>query len=149
AGRQVWSVDLKPRDSDDKHGFGGGLAVLGSKLYVTSGYRFVAALDSASGAELWRTPVETHFRSAPVATSGAVFAVDVENQVFAYNENGVQQWTYQAIAEPARILRSSSPVVVGNNVVVPFSSGELVALRTGTGEEVWKQTLAQSRRTNA
>jgi len=58
-------------------------------------------------------------------------------------------WTYQAIAESARLLRTSSPVVSGNTVYAPFSSGELVALNAGTGDAIWDQVLAQSSRTNA
>ena len=58
-------------------------------------------------------------------------------------------WTYQAISEPARIMKSSSPVVSGDMVYAPFSSGELVALTSNNGSQVWDQVLAQSTRTNA
>ncbi|WP_245531390.1 outer membrane protein assembly factor BamB family protein [Asticcacaulis biprosthecium] len=151
SGAEVWSVDLDPKLKRDKHGFGGGLALTtDGKLFVTSGYRSINALDAASGAIIWQKPVDTQFHAAPTVDGTHVFATDVDNQIFAFDQvNGEMKWTYQAIAEPARILKSASPVVSGDMVIAPFSSGELVALSTSTGDPVWEQTLAQSARTNA
>jgi len=41
----------------DGGGFGGGVAVGGGKVFVSSGYRTVTAIDQASGAVIWTTPV--------------------------------------------------------------------------------------------
>lgn len=150
SGRQVWSVDLNPHNKRDKVGFGGGLALSDGKLYVTSGYRFLMALDAATGAEIWKKPVDTQMHAAPVVDATHIFATDVGNQIFAFDKsNGAMIWTYQAIAEPARLLKTSAPVVSGDVVYAPFSSGELVALTTSAGDVIWQQVLAQSSRTNA
>ena len=77
-------------------------------------------------------------------------ATDVDNQIFAFKtDTGDMDWTYQAIAEPARILRTGAPIASDNTVYAPFSSGELVAINAMTGDPVWEQVLAQSSRTNA
>ena len=134
----------------DKEGFGGGLAVSDGVLYVTSGYRFLIALDAATGAEKWRKALDTQLHSPPTVDATQVYAADVDNQIFAFNKaTGEMVWTYQAISEPARIMKSSSPVVSGDMVYAPFSSGELVALTSNNGSQVWDQVLAQSTRTNA
>jgi len=149
-GNQVWSIDLNPHNKRDKTAFGGGLALDNGKLYVTSGFRFVEALDAATGAEIWKKVVDTQLHAAPTVNASYVFASDVDNQIFAFDRNtGEMVWTYQAIAEPARLLKSSAPVVSGDIVYAPFSSGELVALNAATGDPVWQQVLAQSSRTNA
>ena len=150
-GATVWSVDLNPKLKRDKEGFGGGLALTSDgKLFVTSGYRFIDALDAATGAKIWEKPVDTQFHAAPTVNATEVFATDVDNQIFAFDQaTGEMKWTYQAIAEPARILKSSAPVVSGNVIYAPFSSGELVALNATTGDPIWQQVLAESNRTNA
>ncbi|MDV6329520.1 PQQ-binding-like beta-propeller repeat protein [Asticcacaulis sp. 201] len=150
SGAQVWSVDLNPRLKRDKTGFGGGLALSDGKLYVTSGYRFIKALDASTGAQLWEKAVDTQLHAAPTVDATHVFASDVDNQIFAFDKStGEMVWTYQAMAEPARLLKTSAPIVANDVVYAPFSSGELVALSAATGDPVWSQTLAQSTRTNA
>ncbi len=151
SGSQVWTVDFNPHVKRDKVGFGGGLALSNDgKLYVTSGYRFVAALDPATGKTLWKKAVDTQLHSAPAVGDKYVYVTDVDNQIFAFSKgDGEMDWTYQAIAEPARILKTAAPIVSDGTVYAPFSSGELVALNADTGAAVWDQVLAQSTRTNA
>jgi outer membrane protein assembly factor BamB len=150
-GAQAWSVDFNPHVKRDKVGFGGGLALSpDGKLYVTSGYRFIAALDAGTGKTLWKKAVDTQLHSAPAVGDKYVYVTDVDNQIFAFSAaDGEMNWTYQAIAEPARILKAGAPVVADGMVYAPFSSGELVALNADTGQAVWDQVLAQSTRTNA
>ena len=149
-GGRIWSVDLAERTRRDREGFGGGLAYDGGKLYVTSGYRFVAALDAATGKRLWLTNVDSPIHGAPAVTAGRVMAINVDDELEAYNaETGAQDWTYQALTEPARILKASSPVPAGEAVVAPFASGELVALHAANGNEEWSVTLSRTSRTNA
>lgn len=131
-------------------GFGGGVAVSGGRVFVTSGLRVVTALDAANGDVIWTSQVESPIHGAPTVSGTRVYAVDVDNQVIAFEAaTGEQAWSYQAIAEPARILRASSPAVTGEIVVTPFSSGELIALRTSNGQQLWQQVLSRTNRTNA
>jgi outer membrane protein assembly factor BamB len=149
-GEHVWRVDLEPRKGRDREAFGGGLAVDEGKVFVTSGYRFIAALDAATGKVLWKKPVDSPIHGAPSVAAGRIFAVDVDNQVSAWDENtGEVAWSYQAIVEPARILRASSPAIEGDAVVTPFASGELVALRAANGNQLWNQVLSHTSRTSA
>lgn len=150
-GSQAWAVDLNPKLKRDKLGFGGGLALSeDGKLFVTSGFRFIAALDTATGATLWQKSVDTQLHAAPVVNDKYIFATDVDNQIFAFDRNsGDMSWTYQAIAEPARLLKTASPILSGDTVYAPFSSGELVALDSNSGQAQWTQVLSKSTRTNA
>jgi len=149
-GGRIWSVDMAERSHRDREGFGGGLAVDGGKLYVTSGYRFIAALDAATGKRVWRTNVDSPIHGAPAVSGGRVMAIDIDDNLETYNtETGAQDWTYQALTEPARILKASSPVPAGDTVIAPFASGELVALNGANGNEEWSVTLSRTSRTNA
>lgn len=149
-GAKVWQTNVRQTSKRDKEAFGGGLAVANGKVFVSSGYRVMAALDAASGKVLWRKTVESPIHAAPTASGSRVYAVDVDNQIIAFDqETGEQSWSYQALAESARILRASSPAVAGDAVIAPFSSGELVALRSANGNILWNESLARTSRTNA
>lgn len=149
-GGRLWSVDMAERTRRDREGFGGGVTYDNGKLYVTSGYRFIAALDAATGKRLWRTNVDTPIHGAPTVAGGRVMAIDVDDNLAAFSaETGAPDWTYQALTEPARILKASSPVPSGETIVAPFASGELVALNMANGNEEWSVTLSRTSRTNA
>jgi outer membrane protein assembly factor BamB len=149
-GARDWQVNLRPKSRRDREGFGGGLAVDEGKVYVTSGFRFVTALDAITGKVLWHKAVTSPIHSAPTVSNGRVYAVDVDNQIIAFDSNtGEQAWSFQAIVEPARILKASSPAVSGEQVVAPFSSGELVSLSATNGNTLWDEALSRETRTNA
>ncbi len=162
SGDVAWRTDIKPEETEAARGlfsfgggsggggFGGGVAIGGGKVFVASGYRTVTALDQATGAVLWTTPVDVPIHGAPTVSGSRVFVVDVENQMFAFDVNtGLQDWSYRGIPEPARIMRASSPAVTGDTVIAPFSSGELIALRASTGQSLWTQVLSRTTRTSA
>ncbi|MDE2357027.1 MAG: PQQ-binding-like beta-propeller repeat protein [Alphaproteobacteria bacterium] len=130
--------------------WGGGMAWSDGRLYISSGYREVVCLDGATGKEIWRTTTDTPLHAAPTVANGRVFVEDVNDELFAFDaKDGSQLWTYQALAEPARMLGATSPAVDNDTVVASFASGELVALRAANGEELWNVPLSKVSRTNA
>ncbi|WP_189047831.1 outer membrane protein assembly factor BamB family protein [Aliidongia dinghuensis] len=148
-GKQQWQVDVAPEDNDGQ-AWGGGISYDGGKLFVTTGYGQVVALNAADGKEAWRTNLGIPMREAPTIADGHVLVVDVDNEIFALNEaTGEKQWTYAGIPETAELAGGSSPAVENGTVVVPFSSGELVALRIENGRTVWQDSLAATRRFDA
>lgn len=150
SGNQVWKIDLRPKNKRDKEAFGGGIAIADGKLYVASGYRFVAAVNADTGAILWRKPTEEPIHAAPTVVGGRMFVVAIDNTLLTFDvATGAEGWTYQALSESARILAASSPAVSGDTVVASFGSGELVALRTTNGNDLWNEALSRASRTNA
>lgn len=148
-GAVVWQADLRPQGRE-RGGFGGGLAAGGGRLFVSTGYRTMSALDQATGAVIWSVQVDVPIHGAPTVSGSRVYAIDVDNQLYAFNiADGRQEWSVRGIVEPARIMRASSPAVTGDTVIAPFSSGELTAVRASNGQTVWQQTLSRTSRTNA
>jgi outer membrane protein assembly factor BamB len=144
-------VNLRPGDNRrDRESFGGGVAYSGGKLFVSSGYRFVAALDAASGRRLWMTRTDEPIHAAPTVADGRVMVVSLDNTLLTFDAaTGTPGWTYQALAEPARILKASSPAVSGDTVVASFGSGELVALRVANGNDLWDEALSRASPTSS
>ena len=162
-GEEIWSTELAP-DIDEKFrvldilrgpkasqiGFGGGVAFDQGKVFVTSGFGFVAALDAISGEELWRVETINPVRTPPTAYRGRVYLATNTNEFLALEqETGEKAWTFQSFEEPARFLSSSSPAAAGDLVVAPFSSGELVAFLADNGRAVWNESLVRQARLTA
>jgi outer membrane protein assembly factor BamB len=115
------------------------------KVFVSTGFGFVACLDAATGTELWRHDAKVPFRAAPTVSEGRVFVSTQENQLFALSTaDGKVQWDARGIAETAGMLGSTSPAVEGDVVVVPFTSGELMALRSTNGRNAWSDSLTRA-----
>ncbi len=155
-----WKTELAP-DVDERFrireifrgpdaaeiGFGGGVAFEQGRIFVTSGFGFVAALDAQSGELLWQVKTDAPARTPPTAYRGKVFLSTNTNEFIALDqETGEKSWTFQSFEEKARFLSSSSPAAAGDLVVAPFSSGELVAFLAENGRAVWDMTLARQTR---
>ena len=126
-------------------GFGGGLAYDNGKIFATTGWGTVVALDAKSGNALWtvRTIVPVH--SAPVVADGRLYIITQENQAQALDINdGRVLWEHRGTVESAGILNSASVGVTGDTVIVPYTSGELFALRAQNGTQAWTDTLSRS-----
>ena len=143
-GTRLWSVDLTQEGEDREEGFGGGLAYDMGGLFAATGFGTVAALDAQSGTRLWVYEGGTPFRAAPSALGGRVFVITFDNQALALAQaDGSVLWTHTGIQESAGILGSPSAAVSGGTVVVPYSSGELFALKVENGQEIWNDTLTR------
>ena len=71
-----------------------------------------------------------------------VFVVTSENTVIAYDaSDGSKLWNYEGVAALTGILGGGAPAVDEGVVVAPQSTGELVALRAGTGRSIWTENI--------
>ncbi len=148
-GTVVWQSDIEPSEEDDGN-WGGGVAYDLGRIYAGTGFAQVVALDAKTGQILWRTPVSAPMRAAPTAFGGQVYAITKDNQLFAINaDSGEVVWTHTGIEETAGLLGSASPAVDGDIVIVPYSSGEIFALRAQNGRQLWSDNLAAIRRADA
>ena len=147
-GERAWQVDLAPEDADGGS-YGGGLAIEDGKLFVTSAFAQLFALDPKTGKTLWSQTLPAPVRGAPTVRAGRVLVVTVDNQALALSaEDGHQLWHHNGINELATLLGGSSPAVDGNVVVVPYSSGELFALRIENGTVLWSDVVSSVKRTD-
>jgi outer membrane protein assembly factor BamB len=146
-GDKRWSETVRATGRRDRAARGGGLAVAGGRLFVTTGFGFMVALDAASGAEIWRADGGAPFQSSPTVAGTRVFAITNDSELLAVDAGtGEVLWTHQAIAEPARILSAPSVAVDGETVVAPFASGEVTALLAANGRRLWTDSLSRSGR---
>ncbi|MEE2688671.1 MAG: PQQ-binding-like beta-propeller repeat protein [Pseudomonadota bacterium] len=148
SGKRFWTY--RPEiPEEDEDSFGGGIAYNEGRLLMSTGFGQVIAIRADNGKELWRSGLPGPSRAGPAIGEGRVFVVTIDNQTIAFDvEVGKKLWIHSGVSEVAGLLGGASPAVVGNTVIVPYSSGELVALRVNNGQLVWSDSLAFVRKTD-
>jgi outer membrane protein assembly factor BamB len=163
SGEEQWHISVAPKGHQDlmnamsfglmgqntnvdkTKGFGGGLAFDDGKLFATTGFGDVIALDPASGKELWRVNLGVPVANAPVVNGGRVFVSSQDNHFHALAaKNGRELWDHRGIAESSGIMESTSAAVAGEFVIAPYTSGEVYALRVQNGRPAWSDMLTRS-----
>lgn len=145
-GEKLWAVNLTPREEEDGV-VGGGLAAQYSRLFATTSYGEVYSLDPKTGGMYWKVNLGAPLRAAPTAAEDHVFVTTYDNRIFALNVlTGETEWDYEGGVETTGLLGAASPAVEKGTVVVPFSSGELFALRAANGAQAWSDQLQRKRR---
>ncbi|MBV9331480.1 MAG: PQQ-binding-like beta-propeller repeat protein [Alphaproteobacteria bacterium] len=130
---------------DPAKGFGGGTAYDNGRLFVTTGFGEVFALNPANGRTIWKKSLGIPIVNAPVADGGRVFVSSEDNHFVALAQSdGRKLWDHQAMSESAGILESTSAAVAGDFVIAPYTSGELYALNVQNGRSAWSDTLTAS-----
>jgi outer membrane protein assembly factor BamB len=148
AGKRIWTFNPKVPEEDEET-FGGGIAYEGGRIFMSTGFGQLIAVRADNGTELWRGGLPGPSRSGPSVGNGRVFAVTIDNQTVAFDvETGEKLWTHSGVSESAGLLGGASPALIGSTVIVPYSSGELVALRVNNGRVVWSDSLASVRKTD-
>lgn len=135
---------------DEEDILGGGLAYRDGVIYATSGRGMVGAFDAKSGTNIWKQALNTPLRSAPTVADGRLYSITMNNQLYVLNINdGEIMWTHLGIPESAAIMNSVAPTVSGDMVIVPYSSGQVYALSVADGREIWSDSLARGKNTEA
>lgn len=150
SGGTAWTRDLTPAAESGDGVSGGGIGYEGGRLFVTTGYGELAALDAATGGVIWRQRVGASIGGAPTAQNGVVYVTGRDATGWAVRaSDGKVLWTVSGIQAPSGVTGVSAPAVDGGLVVFPFASGQLLAVDTATGLERWNAQVAGSRRGRA
>ncbi|MEM7498904.1 MAG: PQQ-binding-like beta-propeller repeat protein [Pseudomonadota bacterium] len=146
-GALLWAVSVAPGAESGEEGFGGGLAILGTRVFATTGFGEIVGIEARSGEIVWRTSLGAPFRAAPAAANGVIVAVTRDNKAFGVSaETGDVLWRAPAAVSGAGLLGGASPAIASGAALLPYSSGELVAVQLGNGRRFWSAVLSGGRR---
>lgn len=147
SGDRIWRVRVAA-PQERSAAVGGGVAYADGILYVTTGFGEVLAVDPANGGLVWGTEIDSPIRSAPMVDGGRVYVANVLNEGFALDAaTGDELWRHSGLLETAALLGGASPSVTGGAVLMPYSSGEVYALRPESGRVLWSDSLTALSRT--
>ena len=145
-GTILWQSELGKSFDALKDASGGGLAVGGTQLFVTTGFGTVVALDTASGAELWTQDLASYGGASPTvyddllyisARDGAAWAIDTSN--------GRIKWQVAGPTVAASHTGGPGPAVSDKYAVFPFGTGDVLASFRKGGLRSWSSGLSGAR----
>ena len=146
SGDRLWRISLSPETESGEEGFGGGLAADGGKLMVVTGFGTVVALNIENGEVVWKKTVGAPIRTSPTAAKGKLFFVTTDSRLYCLSvADGEEIWTYRGLPGNTSLISNVSPAVSGDTVVVPFTSGDVIAYRISEGKPAWVDSLAKRR----
>jgi outer membrane protein assembly factor BamB len=147
AGAPIWSADLTANFDRGGGQSSGGLAVGGERLFATTGYGELVALDAATGSILWRQELDTLVSGAPATDGNVVYVSGRDGSAWALSaKDGKVIWRVVGTAGITGYVGSAAPTISDRVVIFPSSGGELLAvLKIGNGTPVWRSSLAGRR----
>lgn len=149
-GATVWSRDLTPEFDREGQASGGGLTYAGGRVYVALGFGFVAALDAATGDEIWRQKLEATGSGAPTVSGDLVYLVAGDDTGWAINkDSGRIAWQIGAAQSVTNVLGAPSPAVADDLAVFAFGSGDVQAVFRRGGLRRWDSAVVGQRQGRA
>jgi len=146
AGQVLWHADLTPPDVVPGAVTGGGLAYADGKLFVTTGFGALIALDASSGQQLWIKKFDAPITAAPMVDGNLVYVVSRDGYGWAIStSNGKMLWEIEGTAATAGNLGAGAPAIAGKAVLFPFDSGEVDAVLRLGGISLWSASIAGER----
>ncbi len=144
-GSDIWHTVTKPKHSTEVN-IGGGIAYNHGRVYASTGYGEILALDAGTGKILWRQTLDYPTRTAPMVAGGLV-AVVVQNDILLTFDavSGTPGWRFTGqvgSAPDATVGLAGAPAYADGILVAGFSSGMLAALDATSGTPLWEQSLA-------
>lgn len=147
-GQKLWQADLTASFDAGGGVSGGGLAAADGRLYATTGYGEVVALDAASGAVVWRQRLGATPSGAPAVSGNHVYVMGDDSTAWALNTaNGRVAWQLSGAdaLDSFHYDGGAAPAVEGGRVIFPFASGILMAAETGSGTAQWTAAVSGQR----
>jgi outer membrane protein assembly factor BamB len=100
-------------------------------------------INQASGKLLWQSPVSGEILANPVITQNKIFVKTLQGNVYAFDKaTGNRVWKAEHTSPDLVLKASSSPVVMGELLLVGFSDGKLDAFHVNTGALIWERSIA-------
>lgn len=145
-GATLWQSDLTAPTDGGGGLSGGGLAYGGGRVFATTPYGELVAVDPATGAIQWRQDLESAFTGAPATDGSAVYVAGRDGTAWAIDaSDGKVLWTVIGLPAAAGTVGAAAPAVGERAVVFPFTSGVVSSILKSGGTVAWTTPVAGQR----
>lgn len=153
-GKEVWEKKLKPTNKKAKNNSmsGAGIAMKSDKLFVTTGFGQVFALNKNDGSVVWNHDIKSPIRIAPSVDDELVIVQSLDNGIFALNVNtGNELWKDKLEEEATTMIGGGSPAYNASKdlVLAGFSNGQIQAYKASTGTPLWSEWVVPASSTES
>lgn len=153
-GKKVWRKRLKHSNKKNRDSsiIGAGLAVYGDKLFATTGFGKIFAMDAESGNTIWEKDIKSPLRIAPSVDNDLLIIQAIDNAIYAIKtDDATVLWKDKIEAEATTMVGGAVPAysVKDDLVVAAFNNGQLQAYKASTGTPLWTEWLISSGATDS
>lgn len=146
AGQRLWTRDLLPSDARAGEATGGGVAYADGRVYVSSGFGFLAALNAADGRVIWRQELDATGSGAPSVQDDLVYLAAGDDTGWALDrDTGRIRWQIGAATSINNVLGAPAPVLTDDLAIFAFGSGEVQAVFRRGGLRRWDAAVVGRR----
>lgn len=147
SGQALWSYSLVPLRDDASQALAGGLAYDSGRLYVTSGFGTLTAVDASSGAEIWTQRLDAAATGAPTVFGDLVYVVAGDSTAWAVEaDDGRVRWQSDGLGDIGNVAGAAPPAVNDSHVVFSFGSGAVQGAFRQGGLRLWSADIVGARR---
>ncbi|WP_246162121.1 PQQ-like beta-propeller repeat protein [Roseovarius faecimaris] len=147
SGELLWTRDLVPTNDSGQDATGGGLALGDGKLFISSGFGLMTALDPATGNEIWQQNLRATGSGKPTVKDGLVYLVAGDDVAWALDtDTGRIEWRLSASPDIQNVIGGPAPAVTDKYVIFAFGSGEIQGAFRKGGLRLWDSQVAGQRR---
>lgn len=147
SGARLWSRDLTPPNDGSEDATGGGIAYADGRLYVTSGFGLLTALDANDGSTLWSQDLEATGSGAPSVRGDLVYLTSGDDTGWAIETgSGRIRWQLDAVTSVSNILGAPPPVLTDDFAIFAFGAGDVQAVFRQGGLRRWDASVVGERR---
>ncbi len=145
-GTTVWTLDVTPAGEKAADGSGGGLSLANGRLIAGTGFGEILVIDPASGTVQWRRQVSAPIHAAPTSDGRNIYFVSRDDVAYALSlKDGALEWMQRGAASLGGLGGGASVALRSGQVVLPFSSGDLMMVRANSGQPRWDSALDAAR----
>ncbi len=139
-GRQIWRTELDAKIS-------AGVGSDGLTLAVATTRGDVIALGP-EGKELWRARVSSDVTAPPLVGRGLVIVRSTDHRLAAFEaDSGKRRWVFSRQQPPLTLRTPTEMAFAGENLLVGFPGGKLVAIAPANGAVRWETTVSEPKGT--
>lgn len=145
-GSVIWQRNVSEAYSDVNEAFGGGLAVQGNKLFVTTGFGTVLAMSVSSGEGYWEQDLASFGGASPTVFDDLLYVSARDGAAWAI-ETSTGRIKWQVVGQSVQSSYTGGPgaAVSDKYALFPFGSGDLVAAFRLGGQRSWSSILSGAR----
>ncbi len=145
-GTVIWQRNVSKSSYDLNDAFGGGLAVQGKSLFVTTGFGTVLALNVASGDEYWEQDLASFGGASPTVVEDLLYVSARDGAAWAIETStGRIKWQVSGPSVQSSYAGGPGAAVSDKYAIFPFGSGDLLAAFRLGGQRTWNSILSGKR----